>query len=98
MEKSTDLKFNAILIIIFLVLFPMVLAWEHISLEEYICPNPTFAIVPQELRKAGGKYDLVKLDYIQNSEDLTGIMFNSLIVIKFRISASIFQKITFCNI
>ena len=94
MEKSTDLKFNAFLIIVFLVLFPVVLSWEHLSLEDNFCPVPSFAIVPQDLRRTGSKYDLAGLDYVQNSEDLADITFNSLLVIKMGISASMFQKIT----
>ena len=66
-KLSTDLKINAVLIISFLVLFPMILAWEHLSLEDNICPEPSFALFPQELRNAGNKFSQIEENYENTS-------------------------------
>jgi len=82
-KRNRIIKKRAVAVILILIIFPMMLACFQLSRDQPICPEPRFALVPQTLRKNGIDYDFNDLEFNEDIENITGITFNSKIIIKF---------------
>ncbi len=102
-HKNPKTKYLATIVIFSLVIFPVFLSWENLSIKQEICPIPSFSILPQEHRGQVRNLNLIDLEYTENPEDLGEITFNSLISIKLKPSLNTpmiirFQVMLGCNI
>ena len=93
-KKHSKQKLKALLVILFLVLFPTILGWTSAAMYTETCPTPTFGMVSPTIQLSE-EYDLESLDYLTSPEDLDDITFHSLLVLKFKLSEVKAKRITF---
>ena len=78
-----------------LILFPTVLGWFQLTLDEPECPAAQFALVPQEYRSNGVVYKNEELSYSDSVDNVGEISFNSKLVLKFNLTIASSKKIKF---
>ncbi|KKN17689.1 hypothetical protein LCGC14_0963220, partial [marine sediment metagenome] len=91
-DKQVVIKALALLPIL---IISTLLGFFAASLFSNTLNEPKIAVVPQEFRRGAGiEYDVATLDYFEKAEDLEGITFNSMFILKFTLTASSFKSTT----
>ncbi|KKL76664.1 hypothetical protein LCGC14_2042680, partial [marine sediment metagenome] len=85
-SKSSRTRYLATIVIFSLIIFPVFLSWENLSIKREMCPIPSFSLIPQEQRSQINDLNLNDLEYTENPEDLREVTFNSLISVNLKLS------------
>ena len=86
--NNKNLRVEAFLVVILLIIFPTILGWTSVSMVPAICPTPSFAGMPHEARLNALGFDYDTLEFVDDPKDFESLSFNSMFVMKFKLSAS----------
>jgi len=94
-QSNNHTRFLAFVVSVCCILFPTLIGWFEVNIASFECPEPTFALVPQDLRRNGIDYNAEELNYTSKIDDLKEIPFNHEIVLKFNLTLPENQRVKF---
>ncbi|MFW9969342.1 MAG: hypothetical protein ACFFDF_04015, partial [Candidatus Odinarchaeota archaeon] len=93
-KRLKDLITGILLIFNFMLVPFLIGCFSNSMLHETISA-PSIALAPQDLRRNGIDFDITQLEYSEDIEDMTGITFNSMFVLKFPLDLYGFTSLSF---